>query len=653
MRVSKLTAGLILSTVAVLGAFSARAQGTAVRENTSPLDPTDLVTPHSVKGATAPQSFGTVLISIGKPKPGSTVSPPFRVGGWAIDRAAVAGTGIDAVRVWALPLAGGDPVILGAATLGINRAGVGAQFGDQFAPSGYRLEVTKSLAPGSYQLWVFARSTVTGTFGEPATVAIEVAPIQSDPRMSVGKPKDGTIISPAFKVKGWAVDLAASSGTGVDAVRVWAIPNVGEAMFLGKATLGLERTGVGAKFGARFTPSGFELDVDPPLPIGNYTLHVLARSTVTGTFNNVRTISIQIGVDVTLEPIATGLDRVVGITHAGDGSGRLFITLQAGKVLIYDGVKIIPTPFLDISPLLSCCGERGLLSIAFHPNHASNRLLFVNYTDDTGATVVARYRVAADDPNAVKPGSARTILTIPQPFTNHNGGQLQFGPDGFLYIGMGDGGGGGDPGNRAQDLGDLLGKMLRIDVDQGLPYVVPPTNPFVGMEGAKPEIWARGLRNPWRFSFDRASGDLFIGDVGQGSVEEIDFQPAASPGGENYGWRLMEGSSCFDPPADCNDGTLTLPIIEYNHSGNKCSVTGGHRYRGSDLSLLDGTYFYADFCTGQIWGAIQGSDGEWVSTEILDTPYRISAFGEDESGELYIADYSNPDGTVFRLVPKP
>jgi hypothetical protein len=249
------------------------------------------------------------------------------------------------------------------------------------------------------------------------------------------------------------------------------------------------------------------------------------------------------------------------------------------------------------------------------------------------------------------PASAQVVLTIAQPFTNHNGGQLQFGPDGFLYIGMGDGGSGGDPFNNAQNLATLLGKMLRIDVNGGIPYAIPLNNPFIGVPGARGEIWAPGLRNPWRFSFDRLTGDLFIADVGQNRFEEVDFQSAASAGGENYGWRLMEGLHCFIPTINCNDGTLTLPIIEYDHSLGKCSITGGYRYRGVQQPGLFGIYFFADLCTGQIWGASQDGLGVWSFTELLDTALMIATFGEDEAGELYVADFMG--GTVFRIVTAP
>ena len=348
--------------------------------------------------------------------------------------------------------------------------------------------------------------------------------------------------------------------------------------------------------------------------------------------------------DLIFDPVANGLARPVNITHAGDGSGRLFINEQSGRIRIYDGEHILPSPFLDIRGRVLCCGERGLLGLAFHPNYKENGRLFVNYTNGGGDTVVSEFRVSAD-PNVALPGSERKLLTFAQPFRNHNGGQLQFGPDGFLYIATGDGGNGGDPGNRGQSLLTLLGKILRIDVDSAEPFAIPPSNPFVG-QPARGEIWAYGLRNPWRFSFDRETGDLFIGDVGQNAVEEIDFQPAGSPGGENYGWHRMEGTRCFRPAAGCNDGSFVLPIIDYAQEPKGGSVTGGYRYRGVSFPGLEGTYFYADFVTGAFFAATQ-SNGVWIPMGPRPTFFSISTFGEDEAGEVYFADY--PGGALYQI----
>jgi glucose/sorbosone dehydrogenase len=342
----------------------------------------------------------------------------------------------------------------------------------------------------------------------------------------------------------------------------------------------------------------------------------------------------------------------VAITHAGDS--RLFITEQRGRVMVHDGTTVLPVPFLDIRSIVRSPteSEQGLLSVAFHPNYHSNGFFFVNYTDLGGDTVVARYSVSATDANRADPNSARIILQIDQPYANHNGGQLQFGPDRYLYIGMGDGGAGGDPENRAQNLGSLLGKVLRIDVDReegSRRYAIPSSNPLVDNYSARGEIWALGLRNPWRFTFDRLTGDMFIGDVGQGEREEIDFQPGTSTGGENYGWRRMEGTRCYNPSTNCNTGNLVLPILEYRHTQG-CSVTGGYRYRGADPRLR-GVYLYGDFCGGQIWGATQDVDGAWSTEVLLQTNIAISTFGEDVNGELYVADHGGPIYKILEVTP--
>ena len=349
------------------------------------------------------------------------------------------------------------------------------------------------------------------------------------------------------------------------------------------------------------------------------------------------------GQDLQLRQITTA-SSPVSITHAGDG--RLFITQQAGRVVVWNGSEILAAPFLDITPLVSSGGERGLLSVAFHPRYFENGFFYVNYTDTQGDTVIARYSVSRTDPNRADPTTGVNLLRIDQPFPNHNGGQLQFGPDGYLYIGMGDGGSGGDPGNRAQNLGDLLGKMLRIDVDGAAPYAVPSSNPFLNRAGARGEIWAYGLRNPWRFSFDRANGDLWIADVGQGSFEELSRQPGTSRGGENYGWRRMEGTHCFNPGTNCNDGTLTLPVIQYDHGAGACSVTGGYVYRGLRYPRLYGMYFFGDYCNGMIWVATPTPTGAYHAQLLRDTSLLISTFGEDVNGELYVADHR---GAIYQV----
>ncbi len=351
---------------------------------------------------------------------------------------------------------------------------------------------------------------------------------------------------------------------------------------------------------------------------------------------------------LTLTPLVTGLENPTAITHAGDGSDRIFIVEQEGRIQIIQNGNLLATPFLDISTRISTGGERGLLGLAFPPNYASKGYFYVNYTNPAGDTVVARYRLT-NDPNVADLNSEEIILTVDQPFENHNGGQLAFGPDGYLYIGMGDGGGGGDPQNNAQNPQSLLGKILRIDVESGVvPYAIPATNPFVAANDPNnqfsDEIWALGLRNPWRFSFDRVTGDLYIGDVGQNALEEIDFQPATSQGGENYGWNIMEGTSRYNNnPSDIT--SLVLPVAEYDHSLGQ-SVTGGTVYRGSLEPSLQGVYLYGDFISGRIWGLRPNSTG-WENTLLLDSPYGISTFGEDQAGNLYVADYFN--GGIYSI----
>ncbi|HEX3067971.1 MAG TPA: PQQ-dependent sugar dehydrogenase [Thermoanaerobaculia bacterium] len=351
--------------------------------------------------------------------------------------------------------------------------------------------------------------------------------------------------------------------------------------------------------------------------------------------------------DVLLQQVASGLTQPVALTHAGDT--RLFITQQTGTIVIYDGTAIRATPFLDIRSLVLDSGERGLLSVAFHPHYSENGLFFIYYTNKNGDNSIARYKVSAADPNIADATSGTILLTIPHPnFANHNGGQLQFGPDGYLYIGTGDGGSGGDPNNNAQNIDQLLGKILRIDVDHGSPYSVPASNPFFLRPGPRGEIWAYGLRNPWRFSFDRETGDLWIGDVGQDNYEEVDFQPATSIGGENYGWRRMEGFHCYNPATNCSDPSFTMPVIEYSHTSGACSISGGYRYRGTQIPAMRGAYLYGDYCSGTISIATQ-SGATWTPKTLFTTSISISSFGEDVAGELYVLDVAK--GIVYKIVP--
>jgi glucose/arabinose dehydrogenase len=340
--------------------------------------------------------------------------------------------------------------------------------------------------------------------------------------------------------------------------------------------------------------------------------------------------------------IATGLTRPIGITHAGDGSDSLFIIEQPGAIRILQNGQLLPTPFLDIrSQVGSEANEQGLLGLAFHPNYKKNGMFFINYTNLEGDTVISRWQVSGDQ-NAANPLSEKIILSITQPYGNHNGGHIEFGPDGYLYIGMGDGGAAGDPENHAQNLNSLLGKMLRLDVDNGEPYAIPADNPFAN-GGGSPEIWGWGLRNPWKFSFDRNTDDLYIADVGQNQWEEVHFLAAPAPAGVNFGWKFWEGLHPFEekPPEDMS---FDFPIWEYGHDLG-CSVTGGVVYRGTD-PLWQGIYIYGDFCSGRVWGLLRDNAGVWQNTQLFQTNYNIAAFGEDETGEIYLVARK---GDVYKL----
>jgi glucose/arabinose dehydrogenase len=353
--------------------------------------------------------------------------------------------------------------------------------------------------------------------------------------------------------------------------------------------------------------------------------------------------------------IAGGLSDPVYVTGAGDGSGRLFIVEQVGRIRVVKNGVLLPTPFLDIHTLVASGGERGLLSVAFHPDFKANGVFIVDYTrasatpSNVGDTVIARYR-AAPNADVADRASGQILLTIQQPQANHNGGLVKFGPDGFLYIGMGDGGNGGDlgaghaPEGNGQSLTTLLGKLLRIQVGATGPYTIPAGNPNLGA-GTKREIWAYGLRNPWRFSFDRATGDLFIGDVGQNAWEEIDFQSRTAAGGQNYGWPFWEATHRYRlGPTRAGD---VKPMTEYSHASGQCSVTGGYVYRGAKIPALSGFYIFGDYCAGRLWTLVRFG-GRWRVASLRDTSYLISSFGEDDSGELYLVDHS---GTVYRFDP--
>ena len=361
--------------------------------------------------------------------------------------------------------------------------------------------------------------------------------------------------------------------------------------------------------------------------------------------------------NIALVQIFSGLNKPVDLAHAPDSSGRLYVVEQEGLIQMFENGVRSQMPFMDIRERVRCCGERGLLGIAFPADFVSSRQVYANYTSKVYAnynytttapgslhTRVSRFSLHSDM-HQVDPDSEEILLQIPQPFNTHNGGQIVFGPKGNLWVGMGDGGSGGDPQNNGQKGQTLLGKLLRINVTSSTEtlYTIPADNPFVGNDEFLDEIWAYGLRNPWRFSFDRQTGDLYIADVGQNAWEEVNFQPASSPGGENYGWRFMEGTYCFQPATDCPADGLTLPVAEYGRDSGR-SITGGFVFRGNQPSL-QGIYMYADYVTGRIWGLRRVNDA-WETKLLLDTSHNISSFGEDEAGNLYVVAHG---GTILQI----
>jgi glucose/arabinose dehydrogenase len=344
--------------------------------------------------------------------------------------------------------------------------------------------------------------------------------------------------------------------------------------------------------------------------------------------------------------VVSGLSNPVDFQAPNDGSGRFFVVQQPGSIHIILNGALLPAPFLDISSKVDFGGEKGMLGLAFHPQFPQNHLFYVHYDRLSGTqmqSVIAEYQVSASNSNQADPASERILLTVNQPFPNHKGGQIAFGPDGFLYIGFGDGGSGGDPLGNGQSLQTLLGKMLRIDVDHmspGLQYAIPPTNPFAG-GGGLPEIWAYGLRNPFRFSFERGTGRLFCGDVGQDKYEEIDILQS----GGNFGWNVMEGMHCYNPATGCNMSGLILPIAEYDHTEGD-AVIGGYVYKGSAIPSLDGAYIFSDNGSGTIWELVEGPAGQWTRTKLLASGRAISSLGQDVAGEIYLVDYS---GSILKL----
>jgi glucose/arabinose dehydrogenase len=356
--------------------------------------------------------------------------------------------------------------------------------------------------------------------------------------------------------------------------------------------------------------------------------------------------------DLTLQPVTANLNSPVFMTSPSGDQARLFIVEQGGTIRIFNvaGGALLGTPFLDITNLVISNGEQGLLGMAFDPDYGANGRFYVFYTNTNGDLVIARYQRTSADPDLADPNSGTILQTIAHPtFSNHNGGMLAFGPDGCLYAGIGDGGSGGDPNNNGQTTTTRLGKLLRLDPSTGTACTNGGINPFV-LTGGAPEVWSLGLRNPWRFSFDRVTGDLYIGDVGQGEREEINVSTGPNAGrGLNYGWRLMEGTLCFNPSSNCNPGGLTLPALEYPHTGRPCSVTGGYVYRGSAAPARRGTYFYADFCAGFV-RSFRYQNGQ--ATNQLEWPLLsrsgITSFGEDAQGELYLMTQS---GSLSKIVP--
>ena len=359
------------------------------------------------------------------------------------------------------------------------------------------------------------------------------------------------------------------------------------------------------------------------------------------------------GLTVGFDDVVTGLDLPLAVVNAHDGSGRLFIAEQGGQIRIVRDGALVARPFLDISDRITSGGERGLLGLAFHPKFPTDPRFFVDYTDVNGDTRVSSFAVDPSQPDRADPASEQRLLFVKQPFANHNGGAVVFGPDGYLYVSLGDGGSGGDPMGNGQSLKTLLGKILRIDMDHpsgDRGYGIPTDNPYAdGSGGRQPEIWLTGLRNPWRISFDRSTRDLWIGDVGQGDWEEIDVQRADVPGGTNFGWNRMEGNHCYRPSNGCEDPALILPVTEYGHDQG-CTVIGGDVYRGSSQPALAGGYLFADYCSGNVWAIDPSTNDFRKPTLVAETSHNFAAFGEDEAGELYAVDIGG--GTLLRVTAK-
>ena len=345
---------------------------------------------------------------------------------------------------------------------------------------------------------------------------------------------------------------------------------------------------------------------------------------------------------------ASGLRRPTALVDPQDGSGRLLVLEQGGTIRFLENGQVLSDPFLDLSAKISIGGsEQGLLGVALDPEYAVNGIFYLDYTDTSGNTVIARYQRAGGS-QAADPASEQILLHIQQPYANHNGGQLAFGPDGFLYIGMGDGGSAGDPHANAQNPQQTLGKILRIDVRNQSEYAIPVDNPFASSGGAA-EVWALGLRNPWRFSFDRLTGDMYIADVGQNTYEEVDVVPAGSSPGLNFGWNYYEGNHGYQGTAPLDQSAYIWPAFEYAHDQG-CSVTGGYVYRGSELPEFNGVYLFGDYCSGIVWGMLKDADGNTQTERLFQISGNISSLGQDSQGEVYILDYQG--NRVLKLVRK-
>ena len=394
-----------------------------------------------------------------------------------------------------------------------------------------------------------------------------------------------------------------------------------------------------------------EVAIEPPQPVDEVLILTLDSPSWVG-WREVKVFGSPVAYPLKLNKVAPGLNMPVEMTHAGDGSGRLYVVEQQGRIRIVENGVVDDVPFLDISDRVSCCGERGLLGLAFPPSYASGQQFYVNYTNGDGDTVISRFTTSADTSMA-DPESEEILLEVDQPTPTHNGGTIAFGPqDGFLYIGNGDG---AIVGNiESQESASVLGKILRIDVESGAkPYSIPPTNPFLHAEGYRPEIWAMGLRNPWGFAFDSQNGDLYIPDAGSDIADEVNFQPGSSAGGENYGWPIPEANRCFGWwTHPCSAQGLTLPVAEYNHTQG-CAVVGGAVYRGKKYPRLHGTFLYADFCKGKIWGlepTDRDSPDRWQNRLLLQAFVPISSIGEDEEGNVYVTGYA--DGVLYEITER-